>query len=99
LLLKVWKQLAANNVALHLIGPVSKETIAIIQKEAPDVSIKGKLPFAELKKTLQEYDVMVFPSFLKVSGWLFWKLCQQDYPLLPPQQQPALILSVTGRVG
>jgi starch synthase len=82
LLLKVWKQLTVSNAELYLIGPISKETIAISQKEVPNVYIKGKIPFSELKKTLNEYDVMVFPSFFEGFGLVILEAMAAGLPVI-----------------
>lgn len=68
LLLEAWQQINHAGASLTLIGPADAVTQELIAAKHPDVIVKGKLPFAELKKELPFYDAMVFPSYFEGFG-------------------------------
>ena len=67
-LLETWGKMDTGSARLTLVGPVSEFTRTYIQKHYPGVTVMGKLPFSELKKTLPGFDVMIFPSFFEGYG-------------------------------
>lgn len=64
-LLEAWKKIKLAGAALTLIGPVSEHTATLIKKEAPDITIKGRIPYDTLPGELAQYDVLVFPSYFE----------------------------------
>ncbi|MET0394944.1 MAG: glycosyltransferase family 4 protein [Chitinophagaceae bacterium] len=68
LLLDAWEGTRHAGASLTLIGPVETGIRELIATRYPGVIVKGKLPFAELKKELPLYDAMVFPSYFEGFG-------------------------------
>jgi len=68
LLLEAWKKIDQSVATLTLIGPVEPAIRELIQTRYPGILVKGKVPFAELKSLLPQYDVLVFPSYFEGFG-------------------------------
>ncbi len=64
-LLEAWKKINSTNATLTLIGPIDKETEALIKSTAHDVTITGRVPYDNLPALLSQHDVLVFPSFFE----------------------------------
>jgi starch synthase len=64
-LLDTWKKMPKNKAQLTLIGPISKTAEALINQTAPDITIKGRMPYDELPGLLADQDVLVFPSYFE----------------------------------
>lgn len=68
LLLEAWEKIDQSAASLTLIGPVEPAIRELIQTRYPGILVKGKVPFAELKSLLPQYDVLVFPSYFEGFG-------------------------------
>jgi glycosyltransferase involved in cell wall biosynthesis len=64
-LLDAWGKLPKGNAKLTLIGPINTEAQAIVNQIAPEIIIKGRVPYDELPGLLADQDVLVFPSYFE----------------------------------
>ena len=81
-LMEAWKEMELHREAeLWIAGPANSVALSAIEN-VPGVSYKGKVPYRDIPKLLDECDCLVFPSFFEGFGQVILEAMAAGLPVI-----------------